>query len=57
MNPWGILFVGLGIIIFIIGFKGSQHTVLQSFKNVKSPGATTAASPASATMQPGTVLA
>jgi hypothetical protein len=31
MNPWGLLFVGLGILLIVIGFKGSQHGVIQAF--------------------------
>jgi hypothetical protein len=31
MNPWGLLLVGIGLILIIIGFKGSQHGVLQAF--------------------------
>jgi hypothetical protein len=36
MNPIGIILIGLGIICFIIGFKGSQHKVVDAFKGVKS---------------------
>jgi hypothetical protein len=32
VNPWGILFVGLGLIMIIVGFKGSQHSVIAAFK-------------------------
>ena len=32
MNPWGLMLVGFGIIVFIIGFKGSQHNVVAEFK-------------------------
>lgn len=35
MNPWGILFVGLGLIMIVIGFKGSQHSVVDAFKGIK----------------------
>jgi len=40
VNPWGILFVGIGLIMIIIGFKGSQHSVINAFKGVKSSGPT-----------------
>jgi hypothetical protein len=43
MNPWGLLFIGLGLVIFIIGFKGSQHKVVQAFKDVKAPAPASAA--------------
>jgi hypothetical protein len=32
VNPWGILFTGLGLIMIIVGFKGSQHNVIAAFK-------------------------
>lgn len=35
MNPVGFIVIGIGIIVFIIGFKGSQHNVVQAFKGVK----------------------
>jgi len=36
VNPVGFLLVGLGIIIIVIGVKGSQHSVLEAFKGVKA---------------------
>lgn len=30
MNPLGILVITLGIVIIIIGFKGSQHNVVSA---------------------------
>lgn len=32
MNPLGLVLVGLGLILIIIGFKGSQHQVIKTFK-------------------------
>ena len=34
MNPWGLLVIFLGILLIIIGYKGSQHDVLDVLKNV-----------------------
>lgn len=34
MNPFGIILIGLGIIIFIVGFKGSQHEVVNAFQGI-----------------------
>jgi hypothetical protein len=34
MNPLGLIIIGLGIICFIIGFKGTQHRVVNAFKGV-----------------------
>lgn len=28
MNPFGLILIGIGILLIIIGFKGSQHNVL-----------------------------
>ena len=33
MNPVGLLVVALGIVIIIIGLKGSQHKVLAALTN------------------------
>lgn len=35
MNPLGLILVGLGLILIIIGFKGSQHSVINALKGVK----------------------
>jgi len=39
MNPLGFLVMALGVVIVIIGFKGSQHKVLAAIDKqpVKSP--------------------
>jgi len=36
MNPWGLLLTALGIIVIIIGIKGSQHNIVAAFKGVKA---------------------
>jgi hypothetical protein len=54
VNPWGILFVGIGLIMIIIGFKGSQHSVIDAFKGVKGgtgAQATKTSAPASVSLQ------
>lgn len=28
MNPWGILIIALGVMLVIVGVKGSQHNVV-----------------------------
>jgi hypothetical protein len=33
MNPVGILVIALGIVIVIVGFKGSQHRIVASLTN------------------------
>jgi hypothetical protein len=38
MNPWGLIIIGMGLIILIIGFKGSQHNVIAAFKGAKQTG-------------------
>lgn len=35
MNPLGLILVGLGIILIVIGVKGSQHNVLSAFKGIR----------------------
>lgn len=34
MNPMGLFIIGIGLIVFIVGFKGSQHEVINAFKGV-----------------------
>jgi hypothetical protein len=36
VNPFGLLLLGVGLIMIIIGFKGSQHSVIAAFKNTKA---------------------
>lgn len=40
MNPWGILLIGIGLIMIVIGFKGSQHKVIAAFKGTKAAAGT-----------------
>ena len=35
MNPWGLIIIALGLILIVIGFKGSQHSVIQAFKGMR----------------------
>lgn len=55
MNPFGLILILLGIIIFVIGFKGTQSSILsllKGSKNVTSAGEGTASS---ATAGEGTI--
>lgn len=36
MNPWGLMFIALGFLMIVIGFKGSQHSVMDAIKGKKS---------------------
>lgn len=38
MNPWGLLFIALGFLMIVVGFKGSQHSVMDAFKGTSSGG-------------------
>lgn len=33
MNPFGLLVLALGVVIIIVGFKGSQHKVVSALTN------------------------
>lgn len=35
MNPWGFLFIIIGVMLIIMGVKGTQGQVLTAFKGVK----------------------
>lgn len=41
MNPLGFLVIGLGILLVIVGVKGSQHNLVAALTH--KPAATTAA--------------
>jgi hypothetical protein len=36
VNPFGLVIIALGLIMVIIGVKGSQHNVVQSLGGAKS---------------------
>lgn len=36
MSPWGIVLILLGIMMIIIGVKGTQHNVIAAFKGAGS---------------------
>lgn len=44
MNPWGVLFIILGILLIVIGIRGTQGNVKKAFVGVKQ-GQTTKYSP------------
>lgn len=33
MNPLGFLVIGIGLLLIIVGFKGSQHNVVAALTN------------------------
>lgn len=43
MNPLGLLVLALGVLLIIVGVKGSQHNLVQALTNRKQQ-ATTASS-------------
>lgn len=36
MSPFGLILIGLGIVLIVIGVKGSQHEILATLKGVKT---------------------
>jgi len=32
------MFVALGFLLIVVGFKGSQHNVMKAFKGIKATG-------------------
>lgn len=42
MNPLGILVLALGVVIIIVGVKGSQHNLVAALTNRAQPGQTNA---------------
>lgn len=34
MNPLGLLLISVGLLMVVIGFKGSQHNVMNAFKGI-----------------------
>jgi hypothetical protein len=53
MNPLGFLVIGLGILIVIVGVKGSQHNLSAALTHKPS---TSAKSTGSTPVKPGTKL-
>ena len=41
MNPLGLLVLALGVVIIIVGVKGSQHNLVAALTNKHQPGQTT----------------
>lgn len=41
MNPLGLLVLALGVVIIIVGVKGSQHNLVAALTNKRQPGQTT----------------
>jgi hypothetical protein len=54
VNPWGLIIIGLGLMMIIIGFKGSQHSVIDALKNTSGPVTATAPPAQSAPTAGGT---
>jgi hypothetical protein len=44
MNPLGLLVLALGVVIIIVGVKGSQHNLVNALTNRSATAAKTAAS-------------
>lgn len=38
MSPFGLILIGIGLVMIVIGFKGSQHNVMNAFKGVHTGG-------------------
>ena len=34
MNPFALVLIGIGLMLMVIGFKGSQHNIAAAFKGV-----------------------
>lgn len=34
MNPFGLFLISVGLLMIVIGFKGSQHNVMNAFKGI-----------------------
>jgi hypothetical protein len=47
MNPLGLLVLALGVVIIIVGVKGSQHNLVNALTNRSAAAAKTAASTSS----------
>jgi hypothetical protein len=38
MNPWAFLVIGIGIVLIIIGIKGTQHNITSAITGIPHPG-------------------
>lgn len=36
MNPLGVILVLLGFVLMVIGFKGSQHNIMDDLKGIRT---------------------
>lgn len=41
MNPFALILFGLGLLLIVIGIKGSQHHVMDTFRGVRTTPAAT----------------
>jgi hypothetical protein len=53
MNPLGFLVIGLGILIVIVGVKGSQHNLVAALTHKPSTATSATTKP---TTKPGTLV-
>ena len=54
MNPLGLLVLALGVVIIIVGVKGSQHNLVNALTNRSAGAAKTAAATSSSNTSLGT---
>lgn len=47
MNPLGLLVLALGVLIIIVGVKGSQHNLVAALTNKKQAASTTSSNTSS----------
>jgi hypothetical protein len=47
VNPLGLLILALGVVIIIVGVKGSQHNLVAALTNRKLPTSNTSSKPTS----------
>lgn len=48
MNPWALLIILLGILLVIVGVKGSQHSIVAAITGHSASGASSGSSSSSA---------
>lgn len=56
MNPLGLLVIALGVVIIIVGVKGSQHNLVAALTNKQQAGQTTKATTAPTGVPPAPSL-